>query len=203
VFNGSCRTSGTRILPILRWQRCHSKDELRSLKLSRRKGWAFWGLSLAFGISGACLLSKNMDSTSRERNLYCSTKASRRFARPPRPSKNQYVYSNSFLVNQMDMFESVLRIIGDRREDWKITKELSKRKYSDGIRELEAGNRTGFARMMYTRVFFPDGCGSYESKGLLNDLLSLPKKDMNDATKASIERSKRSSGFKYLVHVRC
>jgi hypothetical protein len=38
--------------------------------------------------------------------------------------RNQYVCLNSFLVNQMDMFESVLRINGDRRENRKITKEF-------------------------------------------------------------------------------
>jgi hypothetical protein len=45
--------------------------------------------------------------------------------------------------------------------------------------------------MMCTRVFFPDGCGNYESKRLLNDLLSLPKEDTSDATtEAGVEPNK-------------
>jgi hypothetical protein len=48
--------------------------------------------------------------------------------------------------------------------------------------------------MMYTRVFYPDGCGDFEhNKGTLNSLLDLPKEDIDEAIKAAIERSKASN----------
>jgi hypothetical protein len=46
---------------------------------------------------------------------------------------------------------------------------------------------------MYTRVFFDDGCGDFESKGTLNSVLGLPKEDIDTATGAAIERSKGPS----------
>jgi hypothetical protein len=44
---------------------------------------------------------------------------------------------------------------------------------------------------MYTRVFYPDGNGDYESsKGTANGLLELPQEDIDEATKIAIERAK-------------
>ena len=55
------------------------------------------------------------------------------------------------------------------------------------------GDRTGFVKQMYTRVFFPDDSGDYEKRrGLSNELLGLPKEDIDEATKAAIERQKHS-----------
>jgi hypothetical protein len=44
--------------------------------------------------------------------------------------------------------------------------------------------------MLYTRVFYPDGFGDVEHKGLINDLLDLPTEDLDTATAAAIERAK-------------
>jgi hypothetical protein len=47
---------------------------------------------------------------------------------------------------------------------------------------------------MYTRVFYPDGCGDFEhNKGTLNKVLDLPHEDIDEAIKVAIERSKASS----------
>ncbi|KAJ5132976.1 hypothetical protein N7448_007134 [Penicillium atrosanguineum] len=53
-------------------------------------------------------------------------------------------------------------------------------------------NRIGFAKMLYTRVFYPDGWGNTDQKGTLNDMLSLPEDDIDEANKVNIERSKTS-----------
>ena len=48
--------------------------------------------------------------------------------------------------------------------------------------------------MMYSRVFYSDGCGDFEhNKGTLNSLLYLPEESIDDATKVAIERSKASN----------
>ena len=92
------------------------------------------------------------------------------------------------------MLESALRVTGTKKDDWTITKEPSQERYSSGMKEMQEGNRAGFAKMMYTRVFYPDGCGDVEhNKGTLNKLLNLPKEDIDEATKAAIERSKTST----------
>ena len=63
-----------------------------------------------------------------------------------------------------------------------------------GVEEMKEGNRIGFVKMMYTRVFYPDGCGDFEhNKGTLNKVLDLPQEDIDEATKVAIERSKAPS----------
>ena len=107
--------------------------------------------------------------------------------------KNKVVYINSFTVSQKDMLESALRVTGTKEDDWTIAKEPAQERYSNGIKEIQEGKRIGFAKMMYTRVFYPDGCGDFEhNKGTLNSLLDLPKENIDEATKAAIERSKIS-----------
>ena len=85
---------------------------------------------------------------------------------------------------------------GTKKTDWTITKEPAHERYSSGVKEIQEGKRIGFAKMMYTRVFYPDGCGDFEhNKGTLNSLLELPKEDIDEATKAAIERSKATKGW--------
>lgn len=108
--------------------------------------------------------------------------------------KNKQVYVSSFTVSQKDMLDSVLRVTQTSLEDWKVTKEPTKKRYTEGIEAMQKGDMTGFAKMMYTRVFYPDDCGNYEkTRGLANDLLGLPKEDLDEATKAAIKRSKEVS----------
>lgn len=92
------------------------------------------------------------------------------------------------------MLESALRVMGTKEEDWNITKEPAKERYDEGIKEIQEGKRIGFAKMMYTRVFFDDGCGDFESRdGTVNEVLRLPREDIDQATRVAIERSKSGS----------
>lgn len=103
------------------------------------------------------------------------------------------MYVNSFTVSQKDMLESALRLTGTTIDDWKITKESSSARYDAGLEAMKGGDRMGFVKLMYTRVFFPDGSGNFEqSKGTANELLELPKEDLDEATKAAIEMQKNS-----------
>jgi len=89
------------------------------------------------------------------------------------------------------MLASALRVTGSKEADWTITKESAQERYSTGVKEIQQGKRVGFAKMMYTRVFFPDGCGDFEhNKGTLNSVLDLPKEDIDETTKVAVERSK-------------
>ena len=108
--------------------------------------------------------------------------------------KNSQVYVSSFTVSQKDMLDSVLRVTQTSLEDWKVTKEPVEGRYTGGIEAMQKGDRMGFARMMYSRVFFPDDCGNFEkTRGTINDLLKLPKENIDDATKDAIQRSKEVS----------
>jgi hypothetical protein len=104
--------------------------------------------------------------------------------------KNQIVYVNSFTISQKDMFNSVLRVTGDKPEDWTINKEPARERYASAVKALQGGDRMAYVRMMYTRLFYDDGCGNFEaSRGVSNEILELPKEDLDEATARAIERA--------------
>ena len=103
--------------------------------------------------------------------------------------KNKTIYINSFTLSQKDMLESVLRVTGDSIDDWSVTKEVATERFAASIEAMMKGDRMGFLKSMYTRVFYADGNGDYETgKGTSNALLGLPKEDLDEATKAAIKR---------------
>jgi len=60
---------------------------------------------------------------------------------------------------------------------------------AEGQLELSKGNRVGFVKAM-SRVFFDDGNGDFEKRrGLANDVLGLPREDLDEATRRVVERS--------------
>jgi len=106
---------------------------------------------------------------------------------------NKVIYISSFTISQKDMFESVLRATDTSTADWRITEEPAHERYSTGMKQIQAGEKEGFAKMLYTRVFYDDGVGNVEqSRGTVNAVLGLPEEDMDEATKVAIERSKTS-----------
>ncbi|KXT15228.1 hypothetical protein AC579_1378 [Pseudocercospora musae] len=104
--------------------------------------------------------------------------------------RNKTFYINSFTVSQRDMFESALRVTGTKESDWKITKEPAKERYDAGLKAFQNGDRRGFVKVMYTRVFYPDGNGDFEmNRGVANELLGLPKESLDEATKVAVQRA--------------
>ena len=104
--------------------------------------------------------------------------------------RNKFVFVSSFNVCQKDMLESLVRVTGTKASDWQIKREPSVQRYEQGVEEYRKGNMYGFAQLMYTRVFYQDGSGDFESsKGLQNDVLGLPKEDIDKATKIALDMS--------------
>jgi hypothetical protein len=102
--------------------------------------------------------------------------------------KNKPFYISSFLVSQREMLDSVHRVMGTTDADWEITFEKSDERYAKGLADLKQGQRLGFARAMYSRNFYPNGDGDYESRrGLDNEKIGLQKGDLDTATKKTIE----------------
>ena len=108
--------------------------------------------------------------------------------------RNAFVFGSSFTISQKEMLESVLRVTGDSADDWKVTYVPAKEAYQEGMKTFQAGNRAGFAQVLYSRSFFPDGFGNPSStRGLDNDKLGLPKEDLDEFTKEGIRL--RMSGY--------
>jgi hypothetical protein len=109
--------------------------------------------------------------------------------------RNEHMYVSSFLVSQRDMFESVLRVTGDSEEQWTVGYEDVKERYRAGVEQMRAGDRVGFMKLLYARVFYP-GDGDYESKrGLHNEILGLPKEDLDEATKRALDLVAKGGPF--------
>lgn len=101
--------------------------------------------------------------------------------------RNKPLYVTSFKVSQREMLNSVHRVIGTSDEDWDIEYQASSERYRAGLEDLSKGNRLGFARAMYTRIFYPNGDGLFESRReLANDVLGLEREDMDVATKRTV-----------------
>ncbi|MCJ1434213.1 hypothetical protein MMC27_003580 [Xylographa pallens] len=107
--------------------------------------------------------------------------------------RNKFVYGSSFNISQKEMLEAVLRVTGDSADDWKVTHVPAKEAYQEGLKSLQSGNRAGFAQLLYSRSFFPDGAGNFAATGLDNDKLGLPKEDLDEFTKEAVRL--RMSGY--------
>ncbi|KAJ9144190.1 NAD(P)-binding protein [Pleurostoma richardsiae] len=101
---------------------------------------------------------------------------------------NGFVYVSSFRVSQREMLDSVQRVTGTKDADWEITTESAAERYKKGVEDAQKGNQLGFARSLYARAFFPSGEGDYEThRGLHNEVLGLPKEDLDEATKVAVK----------------
>jgi hypothetical protein len=86
------------------------------------------------------------------------------------------------------MLDSVHRLTGSSDKDWEIAYEPSSDRYEHGKAEMQKGLRTGFAKAMYARVFYPNGDGDFESsRGLDNDLVGLQKEEIDEITRGALD----------------
>ncbi|TQN64630.1 putative pinoresinol-lariciresinol reductase 3 [Colletotrichum shisoi] len=100
---------------------------------------------------------------------------------------NDVFYVSSFLVSQHDMFNSVKRVSGTTDYDWKIENENSEKRWRAGHESMNSGDRSGFSRLIYSRIFFPSADGDVENThGLANEALGLPEEDLDKATEEAI-----------------
>lgn len=104
---------------------------------------------------------------------------------------NSIVYISSFVISQKDMFESVKRVTGTTDADWKVSYEPSAKRYQDGMEAMKKGDMRGFGKMLYARIFFPNGDGNFSSK-LHNNLLGLPKEDLDERTKVAVKMAENN-----------
>jgi len=93
---------------------------------------------------------------------------------------------SSFCVSQRDMLESAKRVTGTTDADWTITRTGHAERFAAGKKRREQGDPKGYAQLLYTRVFYPDGDGSYHD-GRDNDALGLPKEDLDEWTAVGIK----------------
>ncbi|KAL8928220.1 MAG: hypothetical protein Q9208_001930 [Pyrenodesmia sp. 3 TL-2023] len=102
--------------------------------------------------------------------------------------RNKGFYFRSFRVSQRDMLESLKRVTGTGEGDWEVRRQGTVERRREGEEELARGEMTGFAKMMYSRVFFKSGEGDFEGrKGVSNGVLGLPEESLDEATKRAVQ----------------
>jgi hypothetical protein len=101
--------------------------------------------------------------------------------------RNSPIYVSSFRLGQRDMFESVKRATTTTDTDWIITHEAAKQRWKDGQAALKQWEDNTFVKILYSRMFFPNGDGDYQStRGLHNYLLELAKENLDEFTSIGI-----------------
>ncbi|KAI1821209.1 putative oxidoreductase CipA [Xylaria intraflava] len=113
--------------------------------------------------------------------------------------KNKRVYVSSWLMSQKDMFKQVLRVSGTKESDWTVKYEPAVPRYEEAKKRLLAGDPSVFPRLLYTRTFYNNGDGDFQSRhGLDNEVLGLPEEtqeSLDAETKSAIELAK--AGYVY------
>ena len=101
--------------------------------------------------------------------------------------RNKPLFISSFLASQRDMLDSLNRVLGLTDADWTIEKQPVKERYADAMKALSTGDQSAFGRALYSRMFYPNGDGDFESKyGVANGVLGLEKENIDDATRRAV-----------------
>lgn len=106
--------------------------------------------------------------------------------------RNKPLSVGSFNVSQRDMLDSVHRVMGTTDEDWTITKESSLARRERGLKLMATEPRHGFVLALYASIFLPDEVGffgksTFDEDDVDNQLLGLPKEDLDEATKRAVD----------------
>jgi hypothetical protein len=112
---------------------------------------------------------------------------------------NCMAYVSSFTLSQRDMFESLKHETNTTDDDWDVFSTPAKERYEKAKKAMKSGRRDAFAKVLYTRYFFPgEDAGLFEKgHGLDNELLGLPKQNLDAATQAAIKLGESGYWSKY------
>jgi hypothetical protein len=92
----------------------------------------------------------------------------------------------------------VKRVTKTTNEDWTITEESAEKRWKDGHTAVMQGNFGGFTQQLYSRIFFPNGDGDYESRRTLNnEALSLPVEDADECTAVGVRMGENGEVVPY------
>lgn len=117
--------------------------------------------------------------------------------------RNGPVYISSFRLSQREMFDSVKRITGTNDADWTITHESTAERYRSSKGSILQGDNHAFVKLLYSRTFYPNGGGDFEStRGLHNDILGLPSEEIDPATSIAISLGQKEEVMDHDIHRR-
>lgn len=110
---------------------------------------------------------------------------------------NDVFYIESFEISQKDMFDSVKRVTGTSDEDWTFSNGTARDRYEEAIKAVQSGDMSGYTKLLYSRVLYPDDPGNFSSK-VQNSILKLPMEDLDERTRVAVEMAAKKSTSQYV-----
>lgn len=100
---------------------------------------------------------------------------------------NGFVYISSFVVEQPQLFEAVVRATGTKKEDWKVQHSDIARKIKIGQDGMARGDMMAGAALMYAMYMGKDMGGNYEDKAAEDRIiLSLEEENIDEVVKRAL-----------------
>lgn len=106
--------------------------------------------------------------------------------------KNKHLYIESFFLTQKEMLAAVQRATGTDDGDWKIERESAEKLVTEGEAQLNRGEftMTAFRNTLMGMNFWAGHGNDYvASKGTANEILKLPKENLDEITRDCVERT--------------
>ena len=98
--------------------------------------------------------------------------------------KNKDFGFQSWNISQRDILDSLNRVMGLTDADWAIRYEKTEDRVNEGREALKKGDRSGFAKAMYSRFFYKGGDTEYET---CNKVLGLEDEEFDEQTKRIVD----------------
>ncbi|KAE8152541.1 hypothetical protein BDV25DRAFT_170218 [Aspergillus avenaceus] len=84
-----------------------------------------------------------------------------------RKHRNNWVFFSSFLVSQLDVFESAMRVSGTQEADWEVVKVNAKLAAENAKKSMQRGDQMAIFRLLFA-LTFQEGFGSDFSRRLID-----------------------------------
>jgi hypothetical protein len=97
-------------------------------------------------------------------------------------SKNRYVYLSGFQTTQKQILEAAEKVTGEK---WTVNHKAANELVEDGNAKIKTGDYSGVLVLIQAITFgAKDELGNFESEGLWNERLELPKDDLEKSVRA-------------------
>ncbi|KFX90119.1 hypothetical protein V490_06638 [Pseudogymnoascus sp. VKM F-3557] len=103
--------------------------------------------------------------------------------------KNQFVYLESFSINQQGMLAAVQHATGTYPGDWSIEAKTSDDYIKEGRKEAEKGEKLGIVKVLYGCTFKRGLGDKFYGKEIMNKKLALPRESLEEVVERVVREA--------------
>jgi hypothetical protein len=127
----------------------------------------------------------NGTATFSANNLHTIALALVKVLEKPDDSKNRYVYLSGLQTTQKQILEAAEKVTGEK---WTVNHKTTQELVEEGNAKIKTGDYLGIVALIQAVTFgAKDELGNFESEGLWNEKLGLPKDDLETSIRAVID----------------